>query len=60
MYSLFSLFSKTWAIPLDSSTASDEGITNGPSIFAYLVFGPREKPARRIHEARKAQHFDLE
>jgi hypothetical protein len=22
--------------------ASDEGMTNGPSIFAYLVFGPGE------------------
>jgi hypothetical protein len=40
--------------------APDEGITNGPSIFAYLVFGPGEKPARRLYEARKAQHTDLE
>jgi hypothetical protein len=39
---------------------NDEGITNGPSIFAYLVFGPGEKPAQRLHEARKAQHTDLE
>jgi hypothetical protein len=43
-----------------ASKFSDEGITNGPSIFAYLVFDPGEKPARRIQEARKAQHTDLE
>jgi hypothetical protein len=41
-------------------TGTDEGITNGPSIFTYLVFGPGEKPARRLYEARKAQHTDLE
>jgi hypothetical protein len=43
-----------------TKSMADEGITNGPSIFAYLFFGPRKKPARRIQEARKAQHANLE
>jgi hypothetical protein len=43
---------------LDTREATDEGMTPQSSIFAYPV--PAKKPARRIHEARKAQHFDLE
>jgi hypothetical protein len=30
------------------SGATDEGMTNGPSIFAYLVFGPRKTSAEEI------------
>jgi hypothetical protein len=37
----------------------DEGMTPRVLILATW-FLPRKKPARKIHEARKAQHFDLE
>jgi hypothetical protein len=30
------------------SGATNEGMTNGPSIFAYLVFGPRGTSAEEI------------
>jgi hypothetical protein len=33
---------------------------NRPSIFAYLVSAKEEARSKDIHEARKAQHFDLE
>jgi hypothetical protein len=43
-----------------SGTASDEGMTPRSSIFAYLVPAKEEARSKDIHEARKAQHADLE
>jgi hypothetical protein len=36
------------------SRATDEGMTNGPPIFAYLVFGPGEGSLERLLRPIKA------
>jgi hypothetical protein len=42
------VYRKMRKLPVRSICVDDEGITNGSSIFVYLIFGPGEKPARRI------------
>jgi hypothetical protein len=42
------------------SGANDEGMTPRSLIFAYLVLAKKEARSKDIHEARKAQHTDLE
>jgi hypothetical protein len=44
----------TIAITAVSKTAVDEGMTNGPPIFAYLVFGPRRVSFKKFLKPIKA------